>query len=761
MNKLVSKKPGAVHALKGSSYHLGIGNKIFFIIFLSLVLLVGTVTPLLAIPSDGTVKSFQKISQTQGGFSGTLGASDFFGRDVENIGDLDGDGVNDLAVGALNDDDGGTDRGAVYILFMNPNGTVKSEQKISDTAGGFTGTLVFQDFFGSSVANLGDLDGAGPSVLALAVGAFGDGPGAGGGFGSGAVYILFLNSAGIVQSHFKIANGVTNFGSPLGAGDGFGIAVANMGDIDGDGVNDLAVGADLDDDGFFDAGAVYIVFLNSNGTVKSVQKLSSTQGGATGLFRQQDQTGRSVANMGDLDGAGPSVVALAVGAVDGEGPDPPAFPNRGAVHILFLNSNGIVIQSQKISNVDGGFGGTIQNGDGFAIVENIGDLDEDGVNDLAVGALGDDDGGADRGAVWIVFLNSDGTVKSEQKISDTAGNFNGVLDNQDSFGTNIANMGDLDGDGVTDLAVGAQGDDDGGLNKGAVWILFMGPGVVKEITSGPDVDVDENIDVVVEVGQLSTTEYDFDITYTNSGGPDVLIVDTVPAEWQVLEVATLDVSFIGNGPANGTTVPDGSGGSIDVFKTGRGAKSKSSTKILWTPIPNGQVSINVVAETRQSPGKKNVKFAPTSCGPLFLNSGPAQVFEVDEDGEPLRDPDTGEKLPPLFESNVLCLAAVKDLDAVAGVVPDGSGDEDEDGLTDFEEACFVGTDPCEFDTDGDTVEDGADNCPLVANPNQTDGDEDEVGNVCDLCLLTALVDVGDVDANGCAPGDTVDGPGSD
>jgi hypothetical protein len=60
---------------------------------------------------------------------------------MTSLGDLDGDGVGDLAVGADLDDDGGLDRGAVWILFLNPNGTVKSHQKISDTQGGFTGTL--------------------------------------------------------------------------------------------------------------------------------------------------------------------------------------------------------------------------------------------------------------------------------------------------------------------------------------------------------------------------------------------------------------------------------------------------------------------------------------------------------------------------------------------------------------------------------------------------------------------------------------------
>ena len=72
-----------------------------------------------AIVLPGTVKSHQKISDTQGHFTGTLDNDDYFGRSVASIGDLNGDGVGDLAVGARYDDDGGTNRGAMWVLFMN------------------------------------------------------------------------------------------------------------------------------------------------------------------------------------------------------------------------------------------------------------------------------------------------------------------------------------------------------------------------------------------------------------------------------------------------------------------------------------------------------------------------------------------------------------------------------------------------------------------------------------------------------------------
>ncbi len=135
----------------------------------------------------------------------------------------------------------------------------------------------------------------------------------------------------------------------------------------------------------------------------------------------------------------------------------------------------MVVGEAKISDTAGGFNGVLDNSDFFGVgVAGPGDLDGDGVPDLAVGAHADDDGGADRGAVWVLFMNSNGTVRAEQKISDTAGGFNGVLDNEDHFGVSVASLGDVDGDCFPDLAVGASDDDDGGMDRGAVWVLSLG-----------------------------------------------------------------------------------------------------------------------------------------------------------------------------------------------------------------------------------------------------------------------------------------------
>ena len=429
---------------------------------------------ILFLNTDGTVKSHQKISDTEGGFTGTLDDGDSFGSSVARLGDLDGDGVGDLAVGVRGDDDGGFQRGAVWVLFLNSNGTVESHQKISDTEGGFTGTLEDIDMFGISVAWLGDLDGDG--VGDLAVGAHGDNDG---GENRGALWILFLNPNGTVKSHQKISNTEGGFTGILDDEDLFGWSLTSLGDFDGDSVGDLAVGAWGDDDGGSFRGAAWILFLNTDGTVTAHQKISDTDGGFTGTLDDDDRFGLSVASLGDLDGDG--VGDLAVGAPRDDDGGVPPDANRGTVWILFLNPDGTVNAHQKISDTDGGFTHTLDDSDSFGIsVTLLGDLDGDGVDDLAVGAVSDDDGGDDRGAVWVLFVDTDGTVKAHQKISDTQGGFTGTLDELDNFSISVASLGDLDGDGVGDLAVGANGDDDGGDARGAVWVLFLNPdGTVK------------------------------------------------------------------------------------------------------------------------------------------------------------------------------------------------------------------------------------------------------------------------------------------
>ena len=86
---------------------------------------------------------------------------------------------------------------------------------------------------------------------------------------------------------------------------------------------------------------------------------------------------------------------------------------------------------------------------------------------------------SDKGAIWILCMESDGTVASEMKICSTQGGFSGGLDDGDRLTVSLNSIGDLSGDGIPDLVAGARHDDDGGFDTGAVWVLFLGdPGSV-------------------------------------------------------------------------------------------------------------------------------------------------------------------------------------------------------------------------------------------------------------------------------------------
>jgi len=275
---------------------------------------------------------------------------------------------------------------------------------------------------------------------------------------------LTVTNDGSVDSTVEI-NDSTDNGPDLDNIDKFGMSVANIGDLDGDGVNDLAVGAIFDDAGGSNRGAVHVLFMDEDGAVKSAVEINdSTTNGPT--LGNGYWYGWSVENIGDLDGDG--VNDLAVGATL----DSDEGNKKGAVHISFLNTNGSVKSTVEI-NDDTVNGPVLSNDDRFgASLVNMGDLDGDGVNELAVGAVRHDETGNNRGTLHLMFMNTDGTVKSTVEINDSTTN-GPTLDDGDRFGIGVDSMGDLDGNGIIDLVVGAHLDDEGGDRRGTVHILFM------------------------------------------------------------------------------------------------------------------------------------------------------------------------------------------------------------------------------------------------------------------------------------------------
>jgi hypothetical protein len=391
---------------------------------------------------------FVKIEEGSGGFFANLDAGDRFSRDHDQAGDINGDGIIDLVVGARSDDDGATDAGAVYILFMNNDGTVQSNQKISATQGGFTDTLLANNFFGYGVAGIGDYDG--DSIPDIAVSA----PAS----TNIALYIIHLNSNGTVKSFVKNPNIMAQ-------------GLSAVGDLNNDGRIDLVACDPGSDIGGNNIGAISILFLNSSSQVIPAQTvlINPISGGlGSGLLAGDQFGGREVAMLGDMDNDG--TLEMAVGAFMSDG-------GKGAIWMLSLDSNNFnVVSKLKITEGMNGFEDTLTSGanpNGSAganfghALSKVGDLNGDGVPDLMTGANQQNEGWG-----YILYLNTDKTVKTYTRINNTDGGFDLALSNEARFSRSISFIGDLRGDGTIAVNYGGRA---GAGSTGTLYLLFFKP----------------------------------------------------------------------------------------------------------------------------------------------------------------------------------------------------------------------------------------------------------------------------------------------
>jgi len=363
--------------------------------------------------------------------------------------DFNGDGITDALVGGPFDDAGGGNAGAAYIFYGSTSFGSSIDASNADVK------LIGED--GGDELGVFDVSGAGDvnddGIDDVIVGTFGDDAG---GVNAGAAYIFFGSELLPSSIDASVAD-VKIIGED--AGDNFGSLTATAaGDVNNDGIDDVIVGAGGDDAGGGNAGAAYIIFGST-----SLPAFIDASAADVKIIGEDanDYFGYSASAAGDVNNDGIDDVIVASRNEDAGG------NAAGAAYIIFGSTSLPALLDASNANVK--LIGEDANDNFGHNVSGAGDVNNDGFDDVIVGAYAEDAGGAAAGAAYVFFGSEslgatiDASVANVKLIGEDAG---------DGFGVSVAGDGDVNGDGIDDVIVGAYAEDAGGSRAGAAYIFF-------------------------------------------------------------------------------------------------------------------------------------------------------------------------------------------------------------------------------------------------------------------------------------------------
>jgi hypothetical protein len=353
-----------------------------------------------------------------------------FGQSVSSAGDVNGDGYDDVLVGAYSYDNGETDEGRAYLYLGSSTGPSDSP---AWTAEGNQASA----YFGSSVASAGDVNGDGYDDVLVAASFYSSGE-----TFEGRVFLYTGSSSGLSSTPTWTAEGNQAFAY-------FGRSIACAGDVNNDGYDDVIIGAYYYDDPEYNEGCAFLYLGSSSGLSASPSWIGENNMSSSWF-------GSYVSSAGDVNNDGYDDVV--VGAVGYHNPD----TDEGAAYLYLGSTSGLLTSPSWSAEGDQAYAY-------FGVVSKAGDVNGDGYDDVIVGAYFYDNDTLDEGRVYLYTGSSSGLSTSAAWTAE--GNQYNCM-----FGVSISSA-DVNSDGFSDIIVGAYNYDNGtaDTNEGRVFV-FTGAG---------------------------------------------------------------------------------------------------------------------------------------------------------------------------------------------------------------------------------------------------------------------------------------------
>jgi hypothetical protein len=481
------------------------------------------------------------------------GSSDNLGGSVTILGDINGDGYDDIMVAGRLGDTGGTDAGNAYVVYGKADGFADINE---DDINGGDGSLGFMligrhsnDTSGNSVAALGDINGDGYGDFIIGA-RFAEDDSSNG--KEGEAYVIY-GQAGSFGSQIDFQsstdydgtgpNGVLGFEiSGIANGDWLGSSVEGVGDVNGDGYDDFlvsAAGANGYNNGSTDAGEVYLVYGRSTpfsdffATDIEDNTLDGfvVWGRDTDDFLGSDENGagqtEGIASAGDINGDGyADFIISAKDASQNSTEDGEAYVIFGGANLTDYD-----LDTYTFDGSNGGFEIYGENGSdnlGYSISAG-GDLNGDGYADILVGALGNDTNGSGAGAAYVIFGKADGFSNIDLNTPLDGSNGFSIYGEAagNALGAIVALEGDINGDGYDDILLANQTDN-------GVYVIFG-----KASGFGTDLDLStmsfdgsdgimitgfsQDIEAISTLGDINSDGYD-DIVVGSTDDNDAWVI---------------------------------------------------------------------------------------------------------------------------------------------------------------------------------------------------------------------------------------------